>query len=424
MVEAHANSTEDYLIEGLSFKLAQGASYVTNRRSVSFFPSGSDTYGPTSGTKVIKIRLNGTDWLDPSTVKVMFTLKNTDTTNDLLFLSGPHAFFRRMRIVCGGQIVEDIDDYNRVCEMFNILQSKNVRENDEIEGTGRWDGGNAEVLGSGGTATRRIGMKLCSGLLNQSKMLPIRYCPIEIELELVNSAADAVGGATSWSISDVQCKCDLVTLDNGLENSYSEHVLSGKALPINYSTYVSQSQVVPDMNINVNISRAVTRLKSIFMSMEGPNPTAATAANLKSFNNFWHPNAVGAGVYNAGKEVELQVQVGSKLYPEYPIRSSAEAFSQLRKTMGIHQSPFHSLDLKGAEYRNYKFIVAIDTEKVLEAGFTGLSTRAGDMMTIKAKAVDSASMGTATADKPTKFFTVLHSDNILEIRDSGVTVFD
>ena len=178
------------------------------------------------------------------------------------------------------------------------------------------------------------------------------------------------------------------------------------------------------MNINVNISRAVTRLKSIFMSMEGPNPTAATAAKLKSFNNFWHPNAVGAGVYNAGKEVELQVQVGSKLYPEYPIRSSAEAFSQLRKTMGIHQSPFHSLDLKGVDYRNYKFIVAIDTEKVLEAGFTGLSTRSGDMMTIKAKAVDSASMGIATADKPTKFFTVLHSDNILEIRDSGVTVFD
>ena len=150
MVESHANSTDDYLIDGLSFKLPQGASYVTNRRSVSFFPSGSDTYAPTSGTKVIKIRLNGTDWLDPSTVKIMFTLKNTDATNDLKFLSGPHAFFRRMRIVCGGQIVEDIDDYNRVCEMFNILQSKNVRANDEIEGTGRWDGGNSEILGSGG----------------------------------------------------------------------------------------------------------------------------------------------------------------------------------------------------------------------------------------------------------------------------------
>ena len=74
------------------FNLGQGASYVTNRRSVSFFPSGSNEYGPSTGTKVIKIRLNGTDWLDPSTVKVMFTLKNTDAANDLKFLSGPHAF--------------------------------------------------------------------------------------------------------------------------------------------------------------------------------------------------------------------------------------------------------------------------------------------------------------------------------------------
>ena len=58
MVESHANSVDDYLIEGLSFKLSPGASYVTNRRSVSFFPSGSDTYSPTSGVKVIKIKFN------------------------------------------------------------------------------------------------------------------------------------------------------------------------------------------------------------------------------------------------------------------------------------------------------------------------------------------------------------------------------
>ena len=233
MVEGHANSTDDYLIDGLSFKLPQGASYVTNRRSVSFFPSGSDTYAPTSGTKVIKIRLNGTDWLDPSTVKIMFTLKNTDALHDLKFLSGPHAFFRRMRIVCGGQIVEDIDDYNRVCEMFNVLQAPSVRSNDSIEGTGRWDGPVflKETLEI--NKTRRVGMKLCSGLFNQSKMLPLRYCPIEIELELVNAATDAVGDSLSWSINDVQCKCDLLTLDNGLENSYAAHVLEGKSLPIN-----------------------------------------------------------------------------------------------------------------------------------------------------------------------------------------------
>ena len=274
MVESHANSVDDYLIEGLSFKLSPGASYVTNRRSVSFFPSGSDTYSSTSGVKVIKIKLNGTDWLDPSTVKVMFNINNV--TTDMNFLSGAHSFFRRLRVVCNGQIVEDIDDYNRVCEMFNMLQSSSVRANDEIEGVSRWDGGMpAETLVAG--KSRKVGMKLCSGLLNQTKMLPIRYCPLEIELELVNAVGDAQHGSTAWTISDVQLKADLCTLDNALENSYAKHLFEGKALPINYSTYISQSQTVTDFNFNINVARAVTRLKSIFLSMNGaPNSSFNT----------------------------------------------------------------------------------------------------------------------------------------------------
>jgi hypothetical protein len=313
--------------------------------------------------------------------------------------------------------------------MFNMLQSSSVRTNDEIEAVSRWDGGTQETLDAG--KSRKVGMKLCSGLLNQTKMLPIRYCPLEIELELVNAVGDAQHGSVAWNISDVQLKADLCTLDNALENSYAKHLFEGKALPINYSTYISQSQTVSDFNFNVSVSRAVTRLKSIFLSMLG-SPHANQTATLKEFNNFWHPmstEAIGSGVtapggYKIGKEVELHVQIGSKLYPEYPIRSASETFSQLRKTMGIHQSPFHSLDITGPQYRSYKFIASIDTEKVLEAGFTGLNTRAGDLLTIKVKPLDSAGMGTSSADKPTKFFTVLHSDNILEIKESGVTVFD
>ena len=38
MVEAIANSAEYYLIEGLNFKLSPGASYITDRKSVTFIP--------------------------------------------------------------------------------------------------------------------------------------------------------------------------------------------------------------------------------------------------------------------------------------------------------------------------------------------------------------------------------------------------
>ena len=36
-------------------------------------------------------------------------------------------------------------------------------------------------------------------------------------------------------------------------------------------------------------------------------------------------------------------------------------------------------------YRNGKFTIGINAEKVLSAGFTGLNTKTGDLMTIRVK---------------------------------------
>ena len=92
-----------------------------------------------------------------------------------------------------------------------------------------------------------MSMKLCSGILNQTKMLPIKYAPIEIEIEFVGHANEAIQNGTNtanWSVSNVQLKADVVTLDNGLENSYAEHFLSGKYFPINYGTYINHDQII------------------------------------------------------------------------------------------------------------------------------------------------------------------------------------
>ena len=124
-MEGVANSVEDRLVDGLSFQLKPGASYVTERKSVTFHPQGSNIYS-TSGTKLIKILLTGDQWLDPSTFRIMFDVVNMDSNaNKLLRVLGqPHVFFKRMRVLCGGQVVEDIDNYNRVHEMFKLLKAK------------------------------------------------------------------------------------------------------------------------------------------------------------------------------------------------------------------------------------------------------------------------------------------------------------
>ncbi len=55
MVEAIASGIEDKLIDGLSFKMNTVASYVIDRRSVTFHPQGSNIYKTKEGTKLIRI---------------------------------------------------------------------------------------------------------------------------------------------------------------------------------------------------------------------------------------------------------------------------------------------------------------------------------------------------------------------------------
>ena len=233
MVEAVANGVEDKLVDGLSFKLPSGASYVTNRRSCTFHPQGSNIYESSSGTRLIRIALTGTDWLDPSTLRVSFDVLNKDGTTgkELRVLGGPHSFFQRGRLMCNGVTIEDYDHFGRVSEMLQMLKSKHSRDNEVAEGFGRlwsehrfhdtsikpqtWGAGSVDVPNiPNGVATgtpanitgwktmrdlrkdtfkgikpsqiQKVLFKPAFGMFAQDKFLPLQYCPLVLELELVS----------------------------------------------------------------------------------------------------------------------------------------------------------------------------------------------------------------------------------------------
>ena len=181
---------------------------------------------------------------------------------------------------------------------------------------------------------RRVMFKPMHGLFNQDKLLPLRYCPLQIELELVNSQADAVTTETAegfynganWDISDMQCKCDLLTLDNSLDNEYASHLLSGKSLPINFNTWNHTNQPIGlDKSFSAHITRAVTRLKSIFITPHKPDGVA-----YKQAKDFYHPCTTNGQLTLSNKH-PYQVQIGSKLIPEYPVNSLSKISANLRK---------------------------------------------------------------------------------------------
>ena len=80
-MEHTLNASEDALIEPLTFNLPNSANFITDRRSVSFFPSNGNKFSP-QGVKILRFMITGTDWLDPSTLRVMFDLNNVTTNTD------------------------------------------------------------------------------------------------------------------------------------------------------------------------------------------------------------------------------------------------------------------------------------------------------------------------------------------------------
>ena len=137
--------SSDVMVNSLNFGLPETAQYVTNRRLVNYFPSGSNVYAPNAGNKNIRFLISGDDnqFLDLSSVRLFATLQNTDGTREKFLrpLAGLHAFMSRYRCTIAGQQCQDIIEYARHCELFNCFQSKDVRDMDDIESSAnpRWD---------------------------------------------------------------------------------------------------------------------------------------------------------------------------------------------------------------------------------------------------------------------------------------------
>jgi hypothetical protein len=118
-------------------------------------------------------------------------LNNGTAGNQVLRpLGAVHAFFRRLRITMRGVVIEDIMDYNRVHEMFDILFTPQARANVKAEEFG-YNIALREIANPNDIPGIRRQLTACfkplAGILMQAKYVPLRYCPLEIELELADS---------------------------------------------------------------------------------------------------------------------------------------------------------------------------------------------------------------------------------------------
>ena len=256
-------SQTDHLMNSLSYKIPpnSGASYVTERRAVTYFPMGSNICNPSTRTRQIRFNLASDQFIDLSSLAISFDLNMGATGIGTPLVDGAHAIFIRLRWIINGTVVEDLEYFNVASEMFHRLTPGEKKEN-------------TENYGFGGIAVPALAVKnmittpKTNGLCSQQLWVPgfalgAQGCQLELTLadgpEIFLSAD---GQNTQYAMSNVRALVDVYTISNELHNTFSNHILSGKSLVFPFKTLTNTlftlQQATPSFDLN--LARSFSRL--------------------------------------------------------------------------------------------------------------------------------------------------------------------
>jgi hypothetical protein len=421
--------------------------------------------------------------LDLSTVRLSFQLVNQSGIRTLNLTGHPGmCIFERARLLVGGTLVEDVLLNNRTSSMVNRLKPPQRLWTESLEMLGAANGGldvpdADDTTYAGGpkpstippASARTVITPLSFGLFQTHYLFPLRW-PIVIELYLVSDAAMCcsrgipgvdVGQLASQDFRIQNCRLlgDVVMCDNAIMEELACVVREGGALPLQFNSY-STTQHSLALNIPANgttysesrqswsivLSRAFTRVKSIFVTFDNPASYGPMRTQSSNFLAWTAPSdrtkdGLGGDGYPAANAegFRFQVQLGSSLWPDQPLTSFNEAAYQLFKGLGLTASnDGHSI--APGQYLNHDFIILVDFERASAgpgsglAAYTGISTRTpGDSIRLawenvlpRTGTIDNAGVKRVsdTGSWPTTCYITLHYDCQLELRAEGVLLLD
>ena len=513
------SESEPVELPELNFGIPQSAEFVVDRRQVNYFPSGSSIYSP-KDNKNIRFYISGdmNQYLDLSSVRLFATIqnRNNDRAKLLRPLGGLHSFFYRYTATVAGTIAQDIVEYNRHCELFKSLKSKDVNEMDDVEssanpswdsdyhkyangldnflqinntgdGTNYYPAGDHNEWGRiGARPTRhsmsgipgangkiRVSHKMCCGLMESNYFLPLRVAPLELQFQLVSDGNEPIivpqGDATAnpttetdrqgyyfqsgntatgddWIITQVFIRADTITLDNSVDNKITSALLQGTSLKMVIPQYhtITQTFKTGGGEINMNIVKSASKLSNAFITLYRAPKTGLRYGYFrpdnylhKRWNYFYNtminseindggdpdnnPEEVGQGFADSTRALSWQLQVANKKFPEKECESLAEAWYFSRRTIALFNPEQNSINISYNQYRNSKFVIGVDFQKMNSVNFSGISTKLGSLITFKLKGTEGA---IAPAEQITEIFCHLVSESILEIRSDGSLVYD
>ena len=272
------------LLPGFDYTIIPSSSSVVDRKQgVPAFPTSASTLSPT-GTRTARIRIGGDSFCDSSSVRLSFTIVNKENKSILPY-TGPWGCFGTVRLLSNGTEIERVDMYGRHHELFGLqlLPLNDQWSEAAVCGLhGSWDNTTSVLQPKLGRiqagASLTVMHKLHLGVFQSQKILPLRFCPLDLELTLappswwIDTVSTGAGGLPTYSqdyeIANLRVIYDEVHPDESIVNSFYKGLLAGQIMSVPILVAHQFTTDIPDSasTIDITAARAFSKISSIWLS--------------------------------------------------------------------------------------------------------------------------------------------------------------
>ena len=249
----------------------------------------------------------------------------------MIYDGGPQALIRQLRIEgSDGSELERVDNYNVIHAAMSALQQSNDHANSVTNVLGEYLGTvpGINVPVASGTAIK-VCFKLMSGLLNNTKYLPVGWCAgggcvLELTLDSNAVALYQVAGQTdaTYSVTDVNYVAQMVETSADFNNAFSAMLQEQGGIQWHSQSFRGHTYSIAGgvTQAVVPVSERSKSIKSIFTILRPNNQFDINEATISQRCKF---------AMNS-----LQYKIGANTYPQQNIRTQSELFAELLKSVG------------------------------------------------------------------------------------------
>ena len=329
----------------------------STRRTVRVFPdAGPSGYNPNNNS-VIRLELSPSlGFLDTVNSYLSFRVKPTEGTvnhtKECRMDRNSMSWVQTLTIYSStGAVLERLENYGL---LVNLLHSATTPEDYRSSIQQMIDNSGSRAVRNAAMAHKQ-GSKFNSGfdasgiLGGQTKLLPCSYFqgPMIIELQLAPfrdcfvGTDNSSGTPASYTIDDVSYHAQVLTFGEEYNSKMSQQVRS-RGVDLSFDTYKHHETRLIGNSIDTSISQNAASVKGIYHV-------------LRDKDKYRSQEHDSLSTYKSGLLSEIQWDLGSKMYPEFPLKLAADGYTDLYSQNLQSFNMFRNLSL-GSEVDDTNFV--------------------------------------------------------------------